>query len=138
MILQRSFHRRLTWEAMACILLLAACALYFLLQRSPSYAVIALVLVCIDVVMIERAIHTTYSFTAEGNLVVSRGRFSRDVVFPVSDITRVERHRPLLWGSGFLLITYGANHYISVQPDQENSFLDEIKRQQKKYDKENE
>ncbi len=127
----RTFQHRVTWPAVTVILLVAALAFYFLMARDTVSAALALMLICLDVAFLERAIHTSYTLTDDGLLVVDRGRFARRVAIHVCDILRMERRKALLGGIHYLLIEYGPRKFVSVQTDNEQGFMDEIIRRQK-------
>lgn len=88
------------------------------------------------VVAVERIIHTTYTVTADGRLVVSYGRFSRPLSIPLSALRRVERYRRLRMGSrclfSYLLVVYGEEKHVAVMPTDEEAFVAELKRRMNK------
>ena len=67
---------------------------------------------------------------SEGLLVVNNGRFSRSLSIRVSDILSAEVVRAGVLPVRYVLIKYGAGHEVSVQPDNEEAFIREIKRRQ--------
>ena len=93
-------------------------------------AVVGTVLMLAVVLMVERIIHTAYVFTDDGLLVVSKGRFLRPVSIRVGDIIEVKRMRMSVLPQGYVLIRYGAGHELSVQPANEDAFINEIRRRQ--------
>ena len=60
--MNRTFHRKLTAEATAAILLLGGMALFCFWQRNTVMALIGTIVMAAGVVAIERVIHTTYVF----------------------------------------------------------------------------
>lgn len=86
----------------------------------------ALVLLVVIVLMMERLLHTEYIFD-DGRLMVSRGRFRKGVEIALSEISdaRMIRHRIL--PVRYILIEYG-QHQIGVQPVNETGFLQEIEK----------
>lgn len=84
------------------------------------------------VLMIERIIHTVYVLTADGRLVISRGRFSREMSVPVNEIIRMSVIRPKLLGVRYILIEYGAGHETTVQPVNEEAFMREVRDRQER------
>lgn len=94
------------------------------------------------VLMIERIIHTVYVLTADGRLIISRGRFSRELSVPVNEIIRMSVIRPRLLGVRYILIEYGAGHETTVQPVNEEAFMREVRDRQERvcinYDKDEE
>ena len=66
----------MTVFGVAWVLLLAALALFFFWQRTGAMAMVAFVVLCVDVWVVDRLIHTSYVFEDDSTLVVSNGRFS--------------------------------------------------------------
>ena len=128
--MSRTFQHRVTPSAVVSILLLAFLTLYFFWHRSASHVIIALILLVTTTLVIDRVIHTTYTLTDEGVLEIYGGRFGGVRRLPLTDIISVEVKKPLLGISNYVLIMYGANHFVSVQPDNEEAFIREIKKRQ--------
>ncbi len=109
------------------IALIAALAIYFLWNRMPIGGVVMLLLL---VGTIERVIHTTYTITTDGQLIVSYGRFQRPVVIAVRQVQRVEKLRGLHLGRHclveYLLICYGEEKHVAVMPVKEDEFLETL------------
>ena len=128
--MSRTFQHRVTPSALVSILLLAFLTLYFFWHRGGFHVIIALILLVTTTLVIERVIHTTYTMTDDGFLEIYQGRFSDVRRVPLTDIISVEVKKPLLGISNYVLIMYGANHFVSVQPDNEEAFIHEIKKRQ--------
>lgn len=109
------------------IALIAALAVYFLWNRMPVGCVAMLLLL---VMAIERVIHTTYTITTDGRLVVSYGRFQKPVVIAVREVRRVEKLRGLHFGRHclveYLLVCYGDEKHVAVMPVKEDEFLETL------------
>lgn len=79
------------------------------------------------VVIIERMIHTTYTITTNGMLIINNGRFSRRKEVPLSDINSIERIRGMRIGgktiSTSLLITCKNGKIFQVSPRNEDDFV---------------
>lgn len=136
--LDRTFHRRFTIAAKSGIIVFSLLAFYFFWTMK---AVIGLLLVIIIVGMIDRVMHTTYTFRRvepidrEGEfefLIISKGHFSRNENIPLDEITKVARMRTALRTSRYLLITYGPGNVTGVQPDDEEAFVRELEKRRKK------
>lgn len=132
----RTFHKRFTLPAKCGIVVFALLAGYFFWQKT---AVIGILLAIVIVGMIERILHTTYTFRRVKPidrdeemdfLVIDEGRFSSKKTVPVCDIISVERMKCLMGLEHAMVIEYGAHHLLSVQPDNEDGFLKEIKKRQ--------
>ena len=134
--MSRTFQHRVTPSAVASILMLAFLTLYFFWHRGGFHVIIAAILLVITTLVIERIIHTSYTLTDDGVLEIYQGRFSSMRRLPLSDIVSVEVKKPLLGISNYVLIMYGANHFVSVQPDNEEAFIREIKKRQDDISKE--
>ena len=80
------------------------------------------------IVVIEQIIHTTYTLTTNGDLEVSRGRFIRKKVIPLSEITAVRKYHSMKFGSfsvtDYILIEYGKGKFVSVMPVKEQEFAE--------------
>lgn len=128
--MNRTFHYRVSLVNYLAVFIVAAAALFFFWNRSIANAVVGFLLLMAVLMMVERIIHTMYVFTADGMLVIDRGRFSRSIAIPVSDIIKVGIVRPALLPVRFVTIEYGAGRVVTVQPVNEEAFVDEIKRRQ--------
>ena len=118
-----SLHAELSLVAVLLVLFLAD-----LFRRPEGNGRWFRVLAC--VLMIERILHTVYVFTADGLLVINRGRFSRQTVIHVSDILSAEKLRAGVLPVRYVLVRYGAGHEVAVQPVNEDAFIGEIRRRQ--------
>ena len=128
--MNRTFHYRVSLLNYVAIAVVAAAALCMFWHRSAAGAVAGLALMMAVVLMVERIVHTAYVFTADGMLVLSKGRFSRRVAIRITDIVSVERVRAGVLGVRYVLIRYGAGREVSVQPAGEEAFVGEITRRQ--------
>lgn len=128
--MNRTFHYRVSLLNYVAIAVVAAAALCMFWHRSAAGAVAGLALMMAVVLMVERIVHTAYVFTADGMLVISKGRFSRRVAIRITDIVSVEGVRAGVLGVRYVLIRYGAGREVSVQPAGEEAFVGEITRRQ--------
>lgn len=134
---QRIFHHRLTVGFQCGLILFSLLVIYLFWIKQ---AMIGLIVVVIIVGMIERVLHTTYTFLRTKPidrdeemefLVINKGRFSVNRTIALRDIIKCTRMRTNFGLSHYLLIEYGAHHLVAVQPNQEQSFIEELtKRQQ--------
>lgn len=134
--MDRIFHRRFTVGAKSGIALFSLLALYFFWTKT---AVIGLLLLIVVVGMIERVIHTTYTFRRvkpidrdeeHEFLVIDKGRLSTNVNIPVNEIVKVSTIRTVLGLGHYLLLEYGAGNMTGVEPENEEAFLNELKKRQ--------
>lgn len=130
--MNRSFHYRASWLNYTCIIVVAVAAMYSLWHRSVVNAIVGFLLMGVVVLMIERIIHTVYVLTADGRLIICRGRFSREMSVPVNEIIRMSVIRPKLLGVRYILIEYGAGHETTVQPVNEEAFMREVRDRQER------
>ena len=77
----------------------------------------------------DRTDYTYYLYvTTDGNLEVSRGRFIRKKVIPLSEITTVRKYHSMKFGSfsvtDYILIEYGKGKFVSVMPVKEQEFAE--------------
>ena len=78
---------------------------------------------------VERLIHSEFVVTDDGRLVVRRGRLSKEKVVPLTDITELKELK-MLWGMGsYILVRYGVNRYITLQPANAHSLYLTIRAQ---------
>ncbi len=136
--MDRTFHRRFTLAAKSGIVVFSLLAFYFFWTMK---AVVGLLLVIVIVGMIDRVMHTTYTFKRvkpidrEGEfefLIISKGRFSRNENIPVAEIVQVRRMHTALHTGRYLLITYGPGNVTGVQPDDEEAFVRELEERKKR------
>lgn len=128
--MNRTFHYKASFLNYVAVVVVAVGALLVFWHRSAVNAVVGVALMIVIILMVERIIHTAYVFTDEGLLVVNNGRFSRSLSIRVSDILSAEVVRAGVLPVRYVLIKYGAGHEVSVQPDNEEAFIREIKRRQ--------
>ena len=116
----RTFHKRFTLTARIGVAVFAILALYFFWVK---LAIIGIFVAIIIVGMIERILNTTYTFKMVKPidldeemeyLIINEGRFSSNRNVPLCDVTDV-------------LIEYGHKNIVTVQPDNEEAFMERIK-----------
>lgn len=87
-----------------------------------------LLLVVAIVVAIERALHSDYVL-GDGKLVINKGRFAKRQEIALSDI-RACRPMTTNFGLGhYLLIEYGDNRLVGVEPQNEQSFVVQLRKE---------
>ena len=120
---KRVFHQRFTLAAKCGIALCVLLMIYFFWIK---VAIVSLFLLIIGVGMIERVLHTTYTVgeTDEGYFLLF------PTLLPVSEIRRVIPMNRLFGLSRYLLVEYGENRLLSVEPEEESEFIAEIKKRQ--------
>lgn len=133
-LMNRTFAHKVSVAAVACIAICAGAALYCFLQRQGVYALCGLLVMAVAVAAVERTVHTEYVLTADGWLLVRRGRFARQLTVAVAEITRITKRHAFLHLVSYVLIEYGAGHVAVVQPADEEHFINELKKIQRQYD----
>lgn len=120
-----------------CIMaaLLAVMSFWCFWLRTTFSPFLGFVLLFMAVKAIGRLIHTTYTFTPDGLLVISSGRLSKAKTIAVADIVGAWQVKGRLLVPGHVVIEYGAGHLVSVQPDNEKAFVDEVRKRLENIDK---
>ncbi len=128
-MMDRIFHARVPFYMFIFIALVGAMALLFLWKMMPLCGLAMLLLL---IVAIERVIHTTYTITTEGLLIVSYGRFQRKKEISLQEISRVEKLRSFRIGRmclvEYLLVFYGNEKHVTVIPVKEDEFLETLQK----------
>ena len=134
----RTFHKRFTLVAKLGVAVFTLLAGYFFWVKT---AVVGILLAIVVVGMIERILHTTYTFRRvkpidrDGEmefLVVDEGRFSGNRNVPLCDVVSVRTAKTLFGLDRCLVIEYGAGNIVAVQPDNERAFREEVGRRVKR------
>ncbi|QIU93552.1 PH domain-containing protein [Bacteroides faecium] len=130
--MNRIFHARIAWYQYFLLVVLTVNVVGALWCK---YILPAVLLMLMLIVVIEQIIHTVYTVTTDGNLEISRGRFIRKKVIPISEITTIQKYRSMKFGSfsvtDYLLIEYGKDKFASVMPVKEREFVELIEKKMK-------
>lgn len=130
--MNRIFHARIAWYQYFLLAVLTVNAVGALWCK---YILPAVLFMLMLIVVIEQIIHTVYTVTVDGNLEISRGRFIRKKVIPISEITIIQKYRSMKFGSfsvtDYLLIEYGKGKFASVMPVKEREFVELIEKKMK-------
>ena len=110
------------------IVVFALVGLWALMHHNLLSGVVGLAMIVLAALTVERAVHTVYLLTSDKRLVIDGGRLSRRVVVPLSDIREVRRVEGRLLLKPYIAVEWGGGHVVSVQPDNEDGFIREIKR----------
>ena len=109
--MNRIFHVKIAGGTYLFLILLTAVMVFaFWCMKAMIGLVVALGLI----ITIERIIHSTYTLTADGKLVVYYGRFYKGKTIPLTDITDVELKRSSGFG-GIMPSKYVLIHYEEVK-----------------------
>ena len=90
-------------------------------------ALIGLLFALIVIINIERIIHSAYTLTADGRLVVYNGRFQKGKTLPLSRITDVQLKRLFGWKhlmlSRYVLVYYDNDKVLDLFPEKPEEFM---------------
>ncbi|WP_294547303.1 PH domain-containing protein [uncultured Bacteroides sp.] len=122
--MNRIFHARIAWYQYFLLVVLTVNAAGALWTKTILLAVLFMLML---IVVIEQIIHTVYTVTMDGYLEISRGRFIRKKVIPVSGITAIKKCHSMRFGrfsvTEYVLIEYGKGKFVSVMPVKEREFV---------------
>ena len=133
----RTFHKRFTVPAKCGVVVFALLAGYFFWMK---VAIVGILVAIVIVGMMERILNTTYTFRRVKPIdrdeemdfiVIDEGRFSRKRTVPVCDIISATPMKVCLGIDHAVVIEYGAHHLVSLQPDNEVGFIQEIEKRLK-------
>ena len=126
--MNRVFHARITWYHLLFLVLVSVCTVYLVWHKQ---ALGALLFSLVLLVLIECVIHTTYTVTAEGLLVIAKGRFYKKRTIPIGEILSIERKRSMTVFNcsvtHFVLIRWGYDKYVALIPVKEEEFIQLIR-----------
>lgn len=125
MNVNRIFHARVTVGQYLFLLLVTVVVIH---EMWVKHALMAIIFMLLLVVVIERLIHTTYTLTVDGKLILSYGRFSRAKEISLSDIVSIERTSSMQIGRfallRYLLLKYGEKgKFVALFPVKEDLFI---------------
>ena len=88
--------------------------------------------------IVERIIHSRYVVTADGQLVIEKGRLSKTKTIPLRDINRIDQVcRFHIAGRAFgqyIIIVMGSGEQVPLQPKNESDFVQYISKRRRKMD----
>lgn len=126
--MNRVFHARITWYHLLFLVLVSVCTVYLVWHKQ---ALGSLLFSLVLLVLIECVIHTTYTVTAEGLLVIAKGRFYKKRTIPIGEILSIERKRSMTVFNcsvtHFVLIRWGYDKYVALIPVKEKEFIQLIR-----------
>jgi len=124
--MNRIFQARITLGQYLFLFLVSAMTIWALWDK---HIILALLLVVILLVSIEKLIHTTYTLTPDGNLVLYYGRFMSGKTIPLKEVTGVERAYSIrMFGFGMMrcVWVHHGKKTEALMPVKEADFLDAI------------
>ena len=123
--MNRIFHARIAAGQYLFLLIAPAVTIH---EMWMKHAVLTITFMLLLIIAIERLIHTTYTLTADGRLILYFGRFTRSKEIPLKDITSVERASSMKIGRfavmRYVLVRYGTKGKCAVLlPVKEDMFI---------------
>ena len=109
-------------------------AVYLFWFKSIAHIIVGVMVVLMLVSIIESVIHTTYTITSDDKLIIERGRLFKKRILPIGDIVKISRRETKFKLSHYILIEYGADKCVSLQPEDEDALMEEIKKRLIKID----
>ncbi|MCM1312280.1 MAG: PH domain-containing protein [Bacteroides sp.] len=130
--MNRVFQAKINIGSYILLFLLLLVAVYSMWNVNGILLCVSLLLL---VIIIERMIHTTYTVTSDGMLVVNNGRFSRRKEILLGDIQSIERIKGMrICGrslSSSLLIVCKNGKLVQVTPANEDDFVKCVQKRRK-------
>lgn len=124
--MNRIFHARIAIGQYLFLLLVTGVAIWALWNK---HVVLAVLMVILLVLGIEKLINTTYTLTSDGHLVLYYGRYMKGKTILLSEVTAVERVCQIrLFGVGLMrcVLVYHGNNTEALMPVKEEEFIEVI------------
>lgn len=125
--MNRIFHARIAWYQYFLLVILSVNAFAALWGK---HIILAALMMLLLIVVIEQVIHTTYTITSTGELILSYGRFVRKKTILLKEITAVRKVHSMKFGSfsvtNYVLIEYGKGKFASALPVKEREFMEKL------------
>ncbi|EKU91058.1 PH domain-containing protein [Bacteroides oleiciplenus] len=123
--MNRIFHARIAAGQYLFLLIATAVTIH---EMWMKHAVLTIIFMLLLIIAIERLIHTTYTLTADGRLILYFGRFTRSKEILLKDIISVERASSMKIGRfavmRYVLVRYGTKGKCAVLlPVKEEMFI---------------
>lgn len=134
--MNRTFHQHVSLQGVLTIVLLAAVALWCFLARAGASPLVGLVCLLLGAAAVDRLVNTTYLFTSDGRLLITRGRLGEKREIAVNEIIVVRPIKGTLFTARHVVIEYGCGKITYAQPSREREFIDEIRRRQERMERE--
>jgi len=127
--MDRIFHARVTFVNYVALFLIGGMTLWALWDK---HVLIALALVLLLIVCIEKLIHTTYTLT-DDKMVLYYGRFIKSKEVPLAEVKQIRGYKSML--NHGVLIDYSENKFVLLQPVKEEEFVQILMKRTKQTDK---
>lgn len=128
--MNRIFHARIAAGQYLFLLLATAVTIH---EMWMKHAIMTLIFMLLIIIAIERLIHTTYTLTTDGRLILYYGRFTRSKEIPLRDIFSVERGSSMKIGRFAMMhsvvVRYGTKGRLAILlPVKEDEFIRSLER----------
>lgn len=128
--MNKVFHEKFSSEKVV-LLVLQLLLLFFLGWQKNILAIPILLLVLVS---LERLLHSTYTITGQGTLIIDKGRFGKCITLNLPDIHHVEYdhylfHIGIKFGSYVLLVLKDGKQ-IGIRPEREQEFITYLENKQ--------
>lgn len=121
------FHVKI---AQGAYIFLVLCTALMVIAFWYQEAIVGMIMALLLIVNIERIIHSTYTLTADGKVVVYYGRFYKGKTISLTDITDVELKRSSGFGgimpSKYVLVHYENKNLLSLVPVKPEEFINAL------------
>lgn len=88
--------------------------------------------------IVERIIHTQYVVTADGHLVIQRGRLSKDKTLSIQSIARIDQVARFHIGrksfGQYLIVVMSGGEQVAIRPKYESAFVEHITKRRNQMD----
>ena len=136
--MDRVFHARMGAARYLALLMFTFMLVYCLWVK---YILIAVLWGILLLHFIEKIIHTTYTLTTDGQLIIYEGRFSRRRERSLAEIVSVECRSSMQVGGRalvhYVLVVYKDGKHDALQPTNEKEFVRILEKRRKELDKTN-
>ena len=119
--MDRIFHRRAGVRDFAVVTVFALAGLWALMHHNIPSGLVGLAMMMLAAITVERTVHTVYTLTSDGRLLIDNGRFSRRREEPLSGIRGVRRVEGRL-------VECASGRVLALQPENETGFVKELRR----------
>lgn len=128
--MNKVFHEKFSAEKVV-LLVLQLLLLFFLGWQKNILAIPILLLVLVS---LERLLHCTYTITSQGTLIIDKGRFGKYITLDLQDIHHVEYDHYLFnigikFGSYVLLVLKDGKQ-LGIRPEREQEFITYLENKQ--------
>ena len=124
--MNRTFHARIWWAYIPTIILATVGACWCLWLKNVTLGLLFLLGL---IGTIEGLIHTAYTITDDGKLVITQGRFSKTKEIKVAEVTKVQQTEGRLTHG--VDVWYGQHGYVKLYPVNEEEFIHVLEKRKK-------